>query len=289
MASDARQPAVAGQFYEGERAALVREIEGCYLDRRGPQALPQVDEDGVRQIIGLVSPHAGYAYSGPCAARGMSALAADGRPDVFVIIGPCHGRVPVNAIQTRGAWATPLGESPIAEDVASAILKGCSGLSDGAEGFAGEHSLEVQLPFLQHLYGTDLQFVPVMMLDQSLQAAQAVGDAVGAALRACDAVIIASTDMTHFESAEVAERQDRLLIERMEALDPEGLLSEQRRRRITMCGYGAVAAMLYAARRLGASRARMLDYADSGAVGRRAEVVAYLSLAVGWQWRAGGR
>ncbi len=278
-----RRPAVAGMFYEDNRQKLLEEIAACYRDRRGPGTVPAVNEAGPRKLLGLISPHAGYIYSGPTAAQGMSALAADGRPEVFIIIGPNHGRGSfVNAIQTDGAWATPLGESPIAQDVARQIAQGCPALTPGAGGFSGEHSLEVQLPFLQQLYGEALQFVPILMLDQSPQAARAVGKAVADAIRGLDAVILASTDMTHFETAAVAERQDRILIERMEALDPEGMLRERERRGITMCGYGAVAAMLLAAKELGAARARTIAYANSGSVGARAEVVAYLSLGV---WR----
>lgn len=278
---EVRHPAVAGTFYEGSREALLQEIEACYLDSRGPGAIPQINEDGPRKIIGLVSPHAGYTYSGPTAAKAMAALASDGRPAAFIIIGPNHGRGSyVSAIQTMGAWATPLGETPVDQGIASKIVEACPELRVGAQGFGGEHSLEVQLPFLQHLYGLDIKIVPIMMLDQELAAARQIGDALAAAVRGMNVVIIASTDMTHFESAQVAERQDKLLIARMEALDPEGMLRERQRRNITMCGYGPVAAMMFAALQLGATDARMIDYTNSGAVGSRAEVVAYLALEV---------
>lgn len=279
--SEVRTPAVAGMFYEDRREALVRQIEACYRDPRGPGAVPDINDAGPREIIGLVCPHAGYMYSGPTAAKAMARLAADGRPEVFIIIGPNHGRGSyVSAIQTAGHWRTPLGDSPVDEGVAGAIALACPNLRPGAEGFLGEHSLEVELPFLQHLYGVDIRIVPIMMLDQGLRAARALGQAVAQAIDGMNAVMIASTDMTHFESAEVARRQDRILIERMEALDPEGMLRERERRGITMCGYGPVAAMLFAALELGANRARMIDYTDSGAVGSRAEVVAYLALEV---------
>lgn len=281
---EVRRPAVAGMFYPASRDALTREIEGCYAPPRGPGALPRVNETGPGRILGVVSPHAGYVYSGPAAAHAMSVLAADGRPEAFVILGPNHGRGPyVDAIQTRGAWLTPLGEAPIAEDLADAILAHCPGLYDGADNFAGEHSIEVQVPFLQHLYGPQVPIVPIMMLDQSLAAANAVGAALASALAGRRVVMVASTDMTHFESAQTARRQDEILIERMEALDPQGLLRERERWGITMCGYGPVAAMLTAAKALGATRAQRLCYTNSGEVGPRdGGVVAYLSLAV---WR----
>jgi AmmeMemoRadiSam system protein B len=282
-ANDVRRPAVAGMFYEAGRDALTQEIEACYAPPRGPGAIPAVNEDGPRQILGVVSPHAGYVYSGPAAAHAMAALAVDGRPDVFVILGPNHGRGRyVNAIQTRGAWLTPLGEAPVAEDLAAEIHDLCPGLADGVSNFLGEHSIEVQIPFLQHLYGAQVPIVPIMLLDQSMESAHALGTALGRVLAGRNVVIVASTDMTHFEAPDSARRQDEILIGRMEALDPEGLLRERERRGITMCGYGPVAAMLTAAKALGATRAQHLCYTNSGEVGPRDEVVAYLSLAV---WR----
>ena len=286
MPTEIRRPAVAGAFYEADRTRLVREIEACYLDRRGPGKIPTVNESGPRNVIGLVNPHAGYVYSGPAAAKGFSAVAEDGRPGCFVILGPNHGRGHyVNAIQTSGAWATPLGESPVHEALAARLAGLCPGLQVGAGGFVGEHSLEVQVPFIQHLFGLQTPIVPIMMLDQDASAARAIGNGLAEALAGENAVIVASTDMTHFESAELAARQDRILIDRMEALDPEGLLRERERRGITMCGYGPVAAMLFAALKLGATQAGMIDYTNSGEVSASREVVAYLSLIVS---RGGG-
>jgi len=281
MSQDIRMPAVAGQFYEASGAALEGEIEDCYLDQRGPGSLPRVQAEGPRQMLGLVSPHAGYIYSGPIAAYGYAALAADGRPDAVVIIGPNHGRGSwVSAIQTAGAWVTPLGEAQIDADLAGALEAELPGVAAGSAAFSREHSLEVQLPFLQHLYGEQLRFVPIMMLEQDADAARAVGEALARALPGRNAVIIASTDMTHQEPRQVATAQDRLLIERMEALDPEGLLREQARRGITMCGYGPTAAMLWAAKALGATRAETFRYGDSGEADPGRPVVGYLSLGV---------
>ena len=127
--SETRTPAVAGMFYEGTREALVRQIEACYNDLRGPGAIPEVNDAGPREIIGLVCPHAGYMYSGPTAAKAMARLAADGRPDVFIIIGPNHGRGEyLSAIQTAGHWRTPLGDSPVDEGLAVSIARACPDL-----------------------------------------------------------------------------------------------------------------------------------------------------------------
>lgn len=276
-----RRPAVAGAFYPASRLALESEIVKCYEGPRGPGARPVVNPDGPRNILGLVCPHAGYVYSGPAVARAMAALAADGRPDVCVLVGPNHGRGRlVNAIQVAGSWETPLGRTPVESELAIALALRCPFLHEGPAGFVHEHSLEVLLPFLQHLFGFELPVVPVMLLEQSAGRARELGAALAEVLRGRNAVIIASTDMTHFESPEAARQQDSVLIDRILALDPAGLLRDRERLDVSMCGYGPVAAMLEATRALGATRARVIDYTNSGAVEPRPEVVAYLALEV---------
>jgi len=209
-----RRPAVAGQFYAASHDALLQEIENCYTHPLGPGALPVVNEAGPRRILGLVSPHAGYIYSGPTAARGFYELAEDGRPRHIVVLSPCHRwERGAAVIQTSGAWQTPLGWAQVDQQLASAITEYCPELAANPAAFEGEHSLEVQLPFLQHLYGDQVQFVPIMLIDQSAAVATMVGDALAQALAGRDGVIIASTDMTHFESPAVARRQDEILIE----------------------------------------------------------------------------
>jgi AmmeMemoRadiSam system protein B len=276
-----RQPAFAGMFYAATRRELLASLDACFRKAGCTQLPPAVDDDGPRRILGLVSPHAGYVYSGTAAAKGYLQLAQDGRPEVFVVVGPNHGRSFVNGIQTGGWWETPLGRSPIAGDLATAIAKDLDGFTDGVAGFAGEHSLEVQLPFIQYVFGLDTPIVPIMMLDQGGSAAAEVGGVLAKHLAGRNAVIIASTDMTHFESADYAREQDQVLIYRMLELDPDGLLRDRLRLDVSMCGYGPVAAMLHAARSLGATEAEVVDYTNSGAAtGSSAEVVAYLSLVV---------
>jgi hypothetical protein len=276
-----RRAAVAGAFYPASRPGLLDQITKCYLDPRGPGALPVVNEAGPRRIVGMVCPHAGFMYSGSAVAKAMTALAADGRPEVCVIVGPNHGRGRwVDAIQIAGTWETPLGQSPLDGDLATGLALRCPFLQTGPAGFAAEHSLEVELPFLQHLYGLQMPIVPIMLLDQSAERVGELGEALGEALAGRNAVIIASTDMTHFESAESARERDGVLVQRMLALDPDGLLRERERLDVTMCGYGPVAAMLHAASKLGATQARVLDYTHSGAVEPQPQVVAYLALEV---------
>ena len=153
-----RFPAVAGTFYAATKEALVRQIRNCFLHRLGPGSLPEVSEDGERRIAGLVSPHAGYMYSGPVAAHGYHRLASDGKPEVFVILGPNHTGYgsPVSMVD-RCVWVTPLGEAVVDEDVAKAIFR-ASGIVDvDPVAHRYEHSIEVQLPFLQYLYGPSIR------------------------------------------------------------------------------------------------------------------------------------
>jgi len=281
MAEYVRPPAVAGQFYAGSAEALRSEIEDCYQHELGPGELPEVNEAGPRQIVGLVSPHAGYMYSGPPAACGFYELARDGRPELVIILGPSHhlgGSVAV--LQTEGAWATPLGQPPINADMATTLLESCPDLTEGTHKLEYEHSLEVQLPFLQHLYGETLSIVPIMMLDQSWEIAESLAAAIVQACKQQDVVIIASTDMTHQQPAPVAREQDMRLVKYMEELDPQGLLAERARRGITMCGYGPTAAMLAAAKQLGAQRGELITYSNSGDVQPMPTVVGYVSLKV---------
>ncbi len=281
MAAYVRPPAVAGQFYAGGAQQLREEIESCYRHRLGPGELPEVDEDGARKIVGLVSPHAGYVYSGPTAAQGFYELGRDGRPEAVIVIGPAH-RPGLGAavIQTVGSWATPLGETAIDSELAAALLAACPVLSEGTVELAYEHSLEVQLPFLQHLYGEPLRFVAIMMLDQDQAIAEDIGTALAQVCPPRDVVIIASTDMTHQEPAQLAREQDMRLVAHMEQLDARGLLETRARYGITMCGYGPTAAMLLAAKELGAQQGELIAYSNSGDVQPMPTVVGYVSLKV---------
>lgn len=272
-----REPAVAGRFYQDAPSDLRAQIEECFTSHRGPGALPEVDPAGPRRIVGMASPHAGYVFSGPGAAAGYARLAADGVPSVAIIIAPSHGmRAP--AIQTSGSWRTPLGHVAVAAAIAEGVADMLADYSRGPEWFGHEHSLEVQLPFLQYLYGDAVPIVPIMMLRQGEREARQVADAVKACVDGTDAVIIASTDMTHEQPAEVAAAQDALLVERMLALDPVGLL--RTRPDITMCGRGPVAAMLMAAQRMGAVAAEQVSYTHSGEVLPGGRVVGYASVIV---------
>lgn len=281
MPKNVRMPAVAGQFYQAGPMRLTRQIEETFTHELGPGDLPERHEHGPREIIGLICPHAGYPFSGHVAAHAYDALAADGHPDVAIVIGLSHGRGDLTpAVQITGGWRTPLGDTVIAEDVAEQIAAALPDVETDVDAFRAEHSIEVQLPFLQYVFEESLLFVPVMMAAQDIESARAVGEAVANAIGHHDAVIIASTDMTHREPKEAARRKDTLLMERIEDLDAEGLISERRERDISMCGVGPAAATIIATSKLGATKVERLAYATSGDVMPSQEVVGYYAAAI---------
>jgi len=275
-----RHPSQAGSFYAGSEPALRSQIEQCFKHRFGPGVVPKVSEDGPRRIIGLVCPHAGYMYSGPVAANSYHRLAADGRVDVFVIMGPNHyGLGSGLATVERGIWRTPLGDVQVDSELAEEIVResGIIDIDEAAHTY--EHSIEVQLPFLQYLYGSSFKFVPICFLMQDLESSREVGRALAKALADRNAVIIASTDLTHYEPQNTAERKDRMVIEAMLKMDENLLYSVLESHRVSACGYGPVAALIVAAKGLKAERAELLSYKTSGDVtGDRSSVVGYASV-----------
>ncbi len=276
-----RPPVVAGQFYAGSRLSLVEQIEWCYTHTHGPGEVPKV-QAGPRRLVGLVSPHAGYMYSGPVAAHGFARMAQDGKPDSILIIGPNHtGYGSGVSIMASGRWRTPLGEVQVDKALSEAIKQGSEIIDVDETAHAHEHSLEVQLPFLQHLFGDEFKIVPICMMLQDVRTSKEVGDAIGKASVGKNIVIIASTDFTHYESQRSAAMKDRRAIEKILALDPEGLTQTVEEEAITMCGYGPVSVMLQASKKLGAKKAELLKYATSGeTAGPMPQVVGYGSIAV---------
>ena len=274
-----RRPTQAGMFYAGNPEDLKKQIEECFLHKLGPGKIPKVVEDGPRKIVGLVCPHAGYIYSGPVAAHAYHRLALDGKPEVFVITGPNHmGYGSAIALMNEGVWRTPLGDVEIDYEIASKILRVSELIDIDETAHKYEHSIEVQLPFLQYLYGSKFRFVPIAFLMQDLKSSQEVGKALAKALKGRNSVIIASTDMTHYEPHEQASRKDRLALSAVEKMNEEEFYSVIESYRISACGYGPVAALIVASRLLGAKKAEILCYKTSGdVVGDYSSVVGYAS------------
>ncbi len=269
-----RYPAVAGQFYAGSEAGLRKQVEECFLHRLGPGTIPELNPKGQRRIRGIVSPHAGLVFSGPVAAHGYAELARDGFPELFIILGPNHQGLGSGIALTNHDFETPLGTMKNDKLLAEALVQGP--IDSTILAHRHEHSIEVQLPFIQY-FSNDSSFVPISMLMQDYKSATEVGRIIQEAVGNRDAVIVASTDFSHYIAPDKARSQDNLAIQQILELNPKGLYDTVRKNRISMCGFGPVMAMLEAVQ---GSEARLLKYANSGDVQPMAEVVGYASIVV---------
>lgn len=275
-----RRPVVASQFYEGNAEALRAQITSCFLSPLGPKKLPQINlHSHPRNIAGLICPHAGYIYSGPVAAHSFFELAQDGKPDTVVLLGPNHtGYGSALAMIREGVWRTPLGDVAIDSDLADAILHETSliDVDDLAHRF--EHSLEVQLPFLQFLYDDAFKIVPISFLMQDYESAVEVGRALTEALDAKNAVVIASSDMTHYEPAQFASTKDNQALKAVVDLDAKLFYNTVENQNITACGYAPITALVTYAVGV-CAKAQLLSYHNSGDVtGDHSSVVGYAAV-----------
>jgi AmmeMemoRadiSam system protein B len=264
-----RMPAVAGQFYPGTAQGLSRALKE--LTRDSPSKIP---------AIAVVSPHAGYVYSGAVAGELFSAVRVPSRAVVFC---PNHTGVgEAAAIMSRGSWRMPWGDVQVDGETADRLTGECPLLREDPSAHLGEHSLEVQLPFL-HRFRPDIRIVPVALGHLSLEECRVLGESTAKAVSGDPEppLLVASSDMSHYVPDAVARRKDRLAIDRMLALDAEGLYRTVRSERISMCGMIPAAVALFAARLLGAGSARLVKYATSGEVSRDFDqVVGYAGIAV---------
>ena len=275
-----RRPCQAGAFYAGKTESLKKQIEQCFLHELGPGKIPETVEAGPRRIIGLICPHAGYMFSGFVAAHAYHKLASDGKPDIVVLLGPNHtGYGSALATMNDGFWRTPLGDVEVDSELANHVVREASivDVDDSAHRF--EHSIEVQLPFLQYLYGSDFKIVPICFLMQDLFSAKDVGEAIARALGGKNGIIIASSDMTHYEPQEKAEAKDRMALEAIEGMDEVKFYSVIETHHVSACGYGPIVALITAAKTLGTKEAKLLCYKTSGDVtGDYSSVVGYSAI-----------
>jgi AmmeMemoRadiSam system protein B len=276
-----RPPAFAGSWYADTPERLRSQIEESFTNRLGPGSLPTIVENGPRNLVGLVCPHAGYMYSGSVAACSYYQLAKDGKPDVVVIFSPNHtGRGSALAVMREGMWRTPLGDVEIDTETADKILRGSQIVDVDEVAHVYEHSIELQLPFLQYLYGSDFKFVPVTFLMQDLMSSREVGKATAEALSGKNGLVIASTDMSHYEPQARAEKKDKMALEAAVKMDEEQYYSIIESHGVSSCGYGPTIAAITASKELGAKEAKLLCYRTSGDVtGDYYRVVGYASIA----------
>jgi MEMO1 family protein len=264
-----RHPAVAGRFYPKDSRKLLADLRS-YLT---PIADPV-------PALGCVVPHAGYVYSGHVAGAVYARLEIPAR---CILLCPNHtGMGTPLSIMSHGVWETPLGCVPVDSELAEALMKDFPLLNEDSVAHVAEHAIEVQLPFLQ-VKRTDFSFVPIAIGTRQYDVLAGLGEAIGEVLAVAGEriLVLASSDMNHYESDPVTRVKDQKAIERMLALDPRGLYEVVTNEEISMCGYGPAVAMLTAAGHLGATSVELIKYATSGDIsGDRQMVVGYAGITV---------
>ena len=275
-----RPPAVSGIFYPSNPFELQKSLEQSFLDMNfGPGRMPpSLDR---KKIYGIISPHAGYAYSGSVAANGYYQV-SNMNYETVIITGPNHYGIGSGvATMRQSLWKTPLGDVEVNTDFADTISKNTAIDMDDFSHIR-DHCLEVQLPFLQCIRKDDtFRIVPIIMNLQDIETAKDVGRTIAQAITSAStkALLIASSDFTHYEPNEEAHRKDLELIDTILSLDVSSFYSVLERLDISACGYGAIASIMIAVKELGASKGELLRYATSGdTTGDKSSVVGYASI-----------
>jgi AmmeMemoRadiSam system protein B len=264
-----RKPAVAGQFYSDSSTGLAEEIRS-YIEYPTEKT----------KAVGMVTPHAGLMYSGKVAGVLYSNIEL---PQTFILIGPNHtGFGKPVSIMSSGEWEIPSGILKIDNVVATGILERSDIIEEDSAAHLMEHSLEVQLPFIRY-FSPDAGIVPITMMTGSLDICRLVGNAIADAVKDAgkDVIVVASSDMSHYESDSTARKKDRMAIDKILSLDPEGLYKTVTMDNISMCGFIPATTMLYASEKLGAKEAVLLKYMTSGEINRDlSRVVGYAGILV---------
>jgi AmmeMemoRadiSam system protein B len=249
-----RKAAVAGQFYHSDRERLTKEVNKYILTN-----IPK------EKVIAALCPHAGLVYSGSVAGAVYSHI---DMPETFILIGPNHTGIGARvSLMAQGDWEIPIGVMPIDQRLARKILSESDLITPDTQAHLFEHSLEVQLPFIAYL-SAGAKIVPITVMHATLEECKLMGEAIARSISQAGypVVIIASSDMSHYVSDDVARKKDKMAINRLLQLDPEGLYNTVNSERISMCGYIPATIMLYAAKALNAKEARLIKYATSGDV-----------------------
>jgi AmmeMemoRadiSam system protein B len=268
---DVRPSPIAGQWYPADPHRLATSVDG-YLNSA---LLPEIEGE----VVAIMAPHAGHRYSGPVAGYAFATLRGL-KPDLVAVVSPMHYPYAQPLLTTaHSAYETPLGTIPINKEALQsldAILQDELGYGLAAIKNDPEHSLEIELPFLQRVLGEGVRLLPIMVRDQSLRTAQGLGRALAKTLQGYSAILVASTDLSHFFPQSTAKILDEEVLRQVEAFDPEGVLLAEAEGRGFACGHGALAAVLWAAKDLGADSVKVLHHATSGDVtGDYGQVVGY--------------
>lgn len=275
---------MAGYFYEATREKLIEQIQWCIKHPLGPGDLVKEPREGFRGVPVVVVPHAGYVYSGPIAALSFAEIYRFHDPEVFIIVGPSHYGIgaPV-AIYPGDAWETPLGVIDVDKEVVQMIRRKAPFLELDAYAFEREHSLEVQIPFIQYIFPR-ARIVPIALWRQTLEVARGLGKAIAEVMKGSEPgsmVLVASSDWNHYEHHEITTEKDMRAINSVLRLDEEGLYEALSRYEVSACGYGAVATAIVAGKELGVREVRLLRHATSGDTSNYLlETVGYASIAM---------
>ena len=274
--SDLRPSPIAGQWYPGDPRKLASSVDD-YIDNA---EIPVIEGE----VVAVMAPHAGHRYSGPVAGYAFSALRGL-EPDTVAVVSPMHQPHPQPLLTSAyDAYQTPLGSIPIDRDAIDALDAAL--LTELGFGLTpiqhdSEHSLEIELPFLQRALPGEFSLIPVMVRDQSARVARALGTALAEVLRNRNCILVASTDLSHFYTQPVAEKLDAEILRRVEAFDPDAVLRAEEEGKGFACGSGALAAVLWAAKEMGADSVEILNYATSGDItGDLTQVVGYASAVI---------
>lgn len=282
MSAYRRKPSVSGIFYSSNKEQLVGELKGCFTNQTfGPGRLPPSDQ--VRKIYGIVSPHAGYLYSGSVAANGYYSISSSKFNNV-ILVGPNHYGLGSSVATTmNGIWESPIGDVMVNPQVAKDIASRATSMDFDEFAHSRDHCLEVQIPFLMYT-SERFAIVPIILTNQeeylALELGSAISDTVNEwSSKGEEFMLIASSDFTHYESNSEAHRKDSQLIMSILSLDISAFYHTLREYNVSACGYGAIATVMVAAKNLGATRGELVRYATSGDVtGDKSSVVGYSSI-----------
>jgi len=272
-----RPPAVAGTFYNLNPELLGKQIDRCFKHKLGPKTIEK------QEFIAAVVPHAGYEFSGPVATWVYSRMEKGN----YIIIGPNHHGIGAKfSIMKNGLWKTPLGEIAIKEDVAEKILQKCKLIEQDVLAHESEHSIEVQLPFLQHRFGSEFKFIPISIMNEFadetlLEACKLIGKGIGEVLKKEKEkwTILASSDFSHYIPQKEAKKIDKYVIKAILKLDEKDFFARINEKAATICGFGPIAIAMTAAKELGAKKGELLKYATSGDITQDVgAVVGYASI-----------
>ena len=274
---EVRTPAVSGAFYPDNEKELKSIIRDCFTHTIGPGKIPPTDSD--QKIYGVICPHAGFVYSGPVACHSFYSISSS-TSKLAIITGPNHygiGQSIASMIDT--SWETPLGLMEVDSESALELRNGLDILELDSFSHSKEHSIEVQVPMLQEIFSHEMKILPVSLINQEQQTATKVGSAIAKIAQKKDALLIGSSDFTHYEENEFAHRQDLALIDPILNLDVDEFYKILYERKVTACGFGAIASTMTACKELGATKGKLLKYATSGDVsGDKSSVVGYASI-----------